>query len=94
MAVRDELKMCSYSVKSVLKNSSSLDFQWNDLLNELDIHAPILMTILNHATQTRHERPNRDGAKGICAAILLKFRYDEMSMVQKLFCMQDTVVNK
>ena len=85
MTVRDELKkMCSHSVKSVLKNSSLMDFQWNDLLNELDIHAPTLMTILNYATQTRRGRPNRDGVKGICATILLKFRYDEMSMVQKV----------
>ena len=83
MAVRNELKnVCSHSVKLVLKNSSLLDFQWHDLLNELDIHASILMTILNYNTQIRHERPNRDGVKGICAAILLKFCCDELSVVQ------------
>jgi len=84
MTVRDELKMCSHSVKSVLRNSSPMDFQWGDLLNELDIHAPTLMSILNYATQTRHERQNRNGVKGISAAILLKFRFDKMSVVQKL----------
>ena len=84
MTLRDELKMCSHSVKSVLRNSSPMDFQWGDLLNELDIHAPTLMSILNYATQTRHERQNRNGVKGISAAILLKFRFDKMSVVQKL----------
>ena len=85
MAVREEVKkMCSHSVKSVLQNNSPLNFCWSDLLSELNIHAPTLMTILNYATQTRRERRNRDGVKGMCAAILLKFRYDEMSVVQKL----------
>ena len=62
-----------------------MDFQWGGLLNELDIHAPALMIILNNAThEAWHEKQNRDGAKGICAAILLKFCFDKMSVVQKL----------
>lgn len=84
--IHDELKkMCSHNVNSILQRMSALtSFQWVDLMNELEVHAPTLMRILSSATKTRRNRPNRSGVIGMCAALLLKFRYSRMSLVQKL----------
>lgn len=84
--IRDEVrKMCSNDVNSILQRTSAVSsFQWVDLLNELESHAPTLMTILNSATITRGYRCNRSGVIGMCAALLLKFRYNRMNVVQKL----------
>lgn len=84
--VHDEIKkMCSHNVDSILQKTSALrSFQWIDLVNELEVHAPTLMTVLESATKTRCCRSNRTGVIGMCAALLLKFRYSRMSLVQKL----------
>ena len=84
--VHDEMKiMCSHKVDSILQRTSALSsFQWIDLMNELEAHAPTLLTVLNSATRTRRDRCNRDGVIGMCAALLLKFRYNRMSLVHKV----------
>jgi len=84
--IHDEIKkMCSHTVNSILQRTSATSsFQWVDLINELEVHAPTLMTILNSATKTRCYRCNRSGVIGMCAAMLLRFRYSRMSLVQKL----------
>ena len=77
--------MCSHNVNSILRKTSALSsFRWVDLVNELEAHVPTLMMILNSATKTRCYRSNRIGVIGMCAALLLKFRYSRMSLVQKL----------
>lgn len=80
-------KMCTHDVNSILRQTSceSLgNFQWCNLISELQQHAPTLMTILNACTKTRRYRKNKNGVIGMCAAMLLKFRYNRMSLVQKL----------
>lgn len=79
--------MCAHNVDSILRQTSceSLsNFQWTDLIGELQKYAPTLMTVLKACTKTRRHRRNRNGVIGMCAAMLLKFRYNRMSLVQKL----------
>ena len=85
IAINRELKtMCSKQVNSILQQSSVENFHWTNLIIELEEHAPIFSAILKACTRTKHERPNRLGVMGICAAIVLKYRYRRMSLVQKI----------
>ena len=80
-------KMCSHNVNSILRQTSCEalgNFHWSNVIRELQQHAPTLMTILNACTKTRRYKKNRNGVIGMCAALLLKFRYNRMSLVQKL----------
>ena len=81
---RELKKLCSKPVRSILQQSSFENFHWADLITELEEHAPVFSAILKACTQTKHERCNRLGLMGICAAIVLKFRYHRMSLVQKI----------
>lgn len=86
--VRKELVlMCSEKTKSVLSSQSISDlkaFNWKALLAELSSSAPILLSILQSCTHTGKPRVNQDGVIGMCCAILLKFRYQKMCIVQKI----------
>lgn len=67
-------KMCSKNVNSILQQTSTEAlnaFQWPDLIEELEEYAPTFMLILKACTCTRHQRPNRFGVIGVCAAMLL-----------------------
>lgn len=79
--------MCSDRTCSILSNQS-VDamkiFTWDALLIELQSHAPLLYSLLTSCTHTRRPRPNRNAVIGVCAAILLKHRYERMSLVQKI----------
>ena len=80
-------KMCSKKVTSMLRSSSPealKTFKWADLITELNKHAPVLVSILHACTQTRTFKSNRAATIGFCAAVLLKYRVPEMSLVQKL----------
>ena len=59
-------------------------FSWDKLLGELEENAPILLAILRECTQTKVPRPNQMSVIGMCAAIVLKYRYSKMSLVQKI----------
>lgn len=86
--IHSEIKeMCTHNVDSILQQASCeslINFQWINLISELQKHAPTLMTILNACTKTRRQRENRNGVIGMCAAVLLNFRHNRMSLVQKL----------
>lgn len=88
MLVRRELVlMCSKNTNSILSSQSMSDlkeFTWDKLLAELSINAPILLSILQSCTHTSITRPNQNAVIGMCCAILLKFRFSKMSMVQKI----------
>jgi len=85
IAINRELKkMCSKQVNSILQQTSFESFHWTKLIAELEEHAPIFSTFLKACTRTNHERSNRLGVMGICAAIILKFRYHRMSLVQEI----------
>lgn len=79
--------MCSKDVNSILQQTSihGLEtFEWSILINELEMYAPTLMSILKGCTRTQHQRHNREGVIGICAAVLLKYRNYRMNLVQKM----------
>ena len=83
-------KMCSKKVSSILRSNFSealKSFKWADLLTELSNHAPVLVSILNACTQTKTFKQNRTATIGFCAAVLLKYRVREMSLVQKLIAL-------
>lgn len=82
--------LCSPATKSILGSqclSDLSDFTWKKLIGELEVHAPVLLTILKDATVTRNEKPNREAIIGMCAALLLKHRYYKMSLVQKILAL-------
>lgn len=70
-------EMCSDKVNSFLRSqsASALEFEWDTLLAELAVHAPMLLPLLLSCTSTRRPRQNRNAVIGMCCALLLKFRY-------------------
>lgn len=89
--IRNELHtLCNPATKSVLGSqclSGLSDFTWKKLIDELEIHAPVLLTVLRYATVTRDDRHNRETIIGMCAALLLKHCYFKMSLVQKILAL-------
>lgn len=84
---RELMLMCSERVNSILSSQSMSDlktFSWKALLSELSSNAPVFLSILQSCTHTRKPRQNKDGVIGMCCAILLKFRYQNMCLVQKI----------
>ena len=82
--------LCSPAANSVLGSQSLSDlsdFTWERVVKELEMHAPVLLSILRDATVTRTDRPNREAITGMCAALLLKHRYFKMSLVQKILAL-------
>lgn len=88
LRLRRELRnMVSDTTHSILRSQSAepmKSFSWDAVINELLQHAPTLLFILRACTQTRVERSNVKAVIGTCAVILLKHRYDRMSMFQKI----------
>ncbi len=86
--LRQELTvMSSHKTKSILGSQDIADmkkFTWSKVLDELSLNAPILHSLLLSCTYRRRPRMNRDAIVGMCSAILLKFRYSRMSMVQRI----------
>ena len=86
--VRNELKaMCSDCTNSILRSQSLTDlygFAWDTLIAELSANAPVFLEILRAITFTRRPRQSRNAVIGVCAAVLLKYRFAKMSLVQKI----------
>ena len=85
--IRLELKaMCSKAANSVLQRDfikSAKDFRWQTLITELKANAPILTSIL-HACTVNKRKKNREGLIGMCAAMILNFHNNRMSLVHKI----------
>ena len=74
--------MCTHHVDSILQQTSceSLsNFQWTDLIDELQKHAPTLMFMLKACTKTRYHRQNRNGVIGCCNAVEVPIQPHEPS---------------
>ena len=86
--VRSELvTMCSDKCNSILRQQSSeyyVKFSWQTLYEELKINTPLLLCLLEACTQTRRSKPNRIQIIGMCTAMLLKYRFGKMSLVQRI----------
>ena len=88
IVIQREMKtMISNSVSSVLQSQDSdvmKSFSWDIILAELTVHAPVLLHILYASTRTRRAKANRNAVVCVCASILLKHRYQKMSLVQRI----------
>ena len=86
--IRQELiLMCSDKVNSILASQSESDmktFRWKNLMSELSENAPVFLSLLQSCTWTRNSYINRDAIIGICTAMLLKYRYSKMSLLQRI----------
>ncbi len=83
----DIRNMCSDTVCSVLRNrntKSLKEFRWSSVMEEMQTHAPYLVNIFLACTKTKVPRNNRVPMVCLCAAILFKFRYLRMNVVQKI----------
>lgn len=84
---RELAAMCSDRVGSILKSTDKSDFaefSWEKIIQELVTNAPTFLSIMSACTHTRRERNNRNNVIGMCAALLLKYRFSKMSLVQRL----------
>ena len=78
--------LCSDKCNSVLRQHAKeqlLKFKLENFNQEMRAHAPTLLTLLQAATHTRHQRPNQQAVIATCAAMMCKLRRKEMNMVQK-----------
>ena len=84
--VQSEIKlMCNF--QSVLKSKSSDDlkhFKWEMIFDELQKKAPVFLCFMMSATKTRNPRSNRIPVICMCTAILLKYRFKQLNLVQKV----------
>ncbi len=82
--VRGELKkMCTSNSKFTCHSPEDLSqFNWNEMYDQLQQNTPVFLSIMESATQTRANRCNRVAV--ICAAVLLKFRFQKINLVQKV----------
>ena len=88
MIIRKELVlMCSDKTNSILGSQLDCDlkeFTWDKLFEELSFNAPSLLSILRACTQTRRPRTNRSALIRMYFAILLKYRYLKINLIQKI----------
>ena len=86
--LRSELvSMCSEAANSILRNQSAevlSEFSWGKLYDELEARAPTFLSLFEMCTHTRKPRRNRMGVIGMCAVLIMKYRFAKMSLVQKI----------
>ena len=79
--------VCSDATASMLRNDEReqlSSFSWDALIKELSTNAPIFTSILKECTKTKVKRINEQAVIGVCAGILLKHRFNRMSLLQKI----------
>ena len=84
---RTELKQLCLAKQSILRSTSIDDikhFKWEMLFEELKTSAPIFCSLLSSFTTTRKPRNNQQPLICICGAIILKYRFKQMSLVHKI----------
>lgn len=79
--------LCSDKVKSVLRNKSNValqTFQWKQLEDDMNAHAPTLLTLLRACTQGSKTSDQQKAYVGVITAILCKNRRTSASLIQRL----------
>ena len=79
--------MCSERVNSVLQRSSKdvyHTFEYDEIFAELEEHTPLLLAVFKSCTRTSKPRSNQKAVIVMCMAILLKYRYGKMSLIQRI----------
>ena len=83
--VHKELRsLCSNKINSVLRRADIRNFNWDELLNEVQFHAPVFFAIIQSCVHTTSPRENRKPIIGLCTAVLLKQKFHKMCLIQKL----------
>ena len=83
--IRSEIKkMCSQEVNSILQGpvKDIASFKWESVLAELNANAPTLLSVLSAAVGKLSETSST--TIGVCCGIILKSRFNKMSLVQKI----------
>ena len=83
--IRSEIKkMCSQEVNSILQGpvKDIASFKWESVLAELNANAPTLLSVLSAAVGKLSETSST--TIGVCCGIILKSRFNKMSLVQKM----------
>lgn len=80
--------LCSNKHSSILKDKSKQameSFSWDKLVAEMEINAPMLLSLLNKCTETpRTSRPNRQAIIGTICGILCKNRNHSACLFQRI----------
>ena len=79
--------MASDNAGSIMRSQSIEDmkgFTWKKALDDVALHAPTLLYVLESLTETKTERSNREAVIVVCSSLLFKHRYQYMSIVQKI----------
>ena len=88
IVIKKEMKvMASDNAGSIMRSQSIEDmkgFTWKKALDDLALHAPTLLYLLESLTETKTERSNREAVIVVCSSLLFKHRYQYMSRVQKI----------
>ena len=89
-------KLCSKRVNSLLRRKDCIslqEFNIHDIVNEMKVHAPSVLTLLRGCLQGRNRsRTNKTKSRvfdedlvvGVCCAILLRGRSQRMSLLQRV----------
>jgi len=80
-------KLCSEKTNSLLRCQSAeilSVFQWDELENEMNLHAPILTTLLRACCKTRVPRQNHQQLICLCVALMCKNRIPSMSLIHRV----------
>uniref|UniRef100_A0A1X7SLS1 ZAD domain-containing protein n=1 Tax=Amphimedon queenslandica TaxID=400682 RepID=A0A1X7SLS1_AMPQE len=59
-------------------------FSWDKVYSELETVAPTFLSFLLAATHTKNPKSNRRAVIGICASIILKYRFGRLNIFQKI----------
>ena len=76
--------LCSDKVNSVLRRADIRNFNWDQLLEEVQCHAPVFFAIIQSCAHTTTPRMNKKPVIGICIAVLLKHKFHKLCLIQKL----------
>ena len=86
--LKKEVKVLqSSTTNSAFHQTKPIDvrsFSWKHLEGELQQRASFLYCILMSLTETRSSRSNRSAIICVIVAVILKFRYPKMSLIQKV----------
>lgn len=63
--------LCSDKVNSVLRRADIRNFNWDQLLEEVQWHAPVFFAIIQSCAHTTTPRMNEKPVIGVCIAVLL-----------------------
>ena len=79
--------MCSDKADSILRSKTTQaveEFCWEDVLGEMKMRAPTLLSLLQSCTRTKKARSNVNCVIGLITAIVCKHQRPSASLLQRL----------